>query len=64
MTNTSVGQGAGRDGNENVVNRNQPAKKTFGEEGSNKTQKKPDPHAQPSDVPNEGKYVGKSPFVR
>ena len=64
MVNTSIGQGGQRDGNENTATKNQAGKKTFGEQGTNKTQKKPDPHAKPSEVPNKGKYMEKTPFVR
>lgn len=38
--------------------------KVFGEEGTNKTQPKPDPHAKPSDVPGGGKFIEPSPFIR
>jgi hypothetical protein len=59
---TSVGQGGGRDANENEVTPAQP--KTFGEEGTNKTQPVPDPKAQPSDVPGRGKHMEPTPYVR
>ena len=64
MSNTSVGQGDGKDDNENDVGTSQPGKKTFGEEGTNKTQPVPDPKAQPTDVPGHGKHMEPSPFVR
>ena len=64
MSHTSVGQGDDRDENENDVSVGKPEKKTFGEEGTNKTQSVPDPKAKPSDVPGSGKYMEPSPFVR
>ena len=64
MTSTSVGQGEGLDKNENDVTVGKPKKKTFGEEGTNKTQPLPDPKAKPSDVPGSGKHMEPSPFVR
>lgn len=63
MTNTSVGQGEGKDNNENDASA-QPDRKTFGEEGTNKTQRVPDPKARPSDVPGSGKHIEPSPFIR
>lgn len=64
MVNTGTGQGGQRDGNENTGTKDQTAKKTPSEEGTNKTQPKPDPHAKRSEVPNKGKYMEKTPFVR
>lgn len=63
MSTTSVGQGEGKDDNENDASA-KPDRKTFGEEGTNKTQPLPDPKAKPSDVPGSGKYMEPSPFVR
>lgn len=63
MSTTSVGQGDGKDDNENDASA-QPDRKTFGEEGTNKTQPKPDPKAKPTDVPGSGKHMEPSPFVR
>ncbi len=62
MSTTSVGQGGGRDVNENDASSAKP--KTFGEEGTNKTQPQPDPKAQPSDVPGSGKHMEPTPYVR
>ena len=38
--------------------------KTYGEEGTNKTQPFPDPKAKPSDVPSGGKHIEPSPYTR
>lgn len=38
--------------------------KSFGEEGTNKTQPVPDPSAKPSDVSIGGKHVEPSPYTR
>jgi len=46
MSTTSVGQGSGRDKNENAISAGKPKKKTFGEEGTNKVQPAPDPKAK------------------
>lgn len=64
MHDVSVGQGGKRDDNENEVRKDKTLNKTFGEEGTNRTQPKPDPHAKPSDVPGRGKFIEPSPFVR
>jgi hypothetical protein len=64
MHDVSVGQGDGRDGNENKVQKDKTLNKTFGEEGTNKTQSKPDPDAKPSDVPSGGKHIPASPYTR
>ena len=63
MSATSVGQADGGDKNENDDSAGKP-KKTFGEEGTNKTQPVPDPKAKPSEVPGSGKHMEPSPFVR
>ena len=63
MSTTSVGQGEGKDNNKKGAGA-QPDSKTFGEEGTNKTQPVPDPKAKPSDVPGSGKHMEPSPFVR
>jgi hypothetical protein len=41
-----------------------PLKKNYGEEGTNKTQPQPDPHAKPSDVGVGGKFIEPTPFRR
>lgn len=65
MGNVSVGQGNQRDKNENRADKDDLAvNKTFGEEGTNKTQPEPDPNATPSDVPGLGKHIERSPFTR
>lgn len=64
MGETSVGQGKHGDNNENQVKKNAPPSKTFGEEGTNKTQPKPDPKAKPSDVGGGGKFIEPTPFTR
>ncbi|WP_372828601.1 hypothetical protein [Polaromonas sp.] len=64
MGKASVGQGNQSDNNENHVGKNTPSKKTFGEEGTNKTQPKPDPNAEPSDVGSGGKFIEPTPFTR
>lgn len=64
MPDVSVGPGGPEDGNENAVDKNHTPEKTFGEEGTNKTQPSPNPHATPSDVPGPGKHVNPSPYVR
>lgn len=63
MAEASVGQGNPGDNNENEVNKDTASKKTFGEEGTNKTQPKPDPNAEPSDV-GGGKFIERTPFTR
>ncbi len=64
MSHTSVGAGDSRDSNENDVDPVDTQKKTFGEEGTNKTQPLPDPKAKPEDVPEIGKHISSTPFVR
>ena len=64
MNDPSVRQGGKRDENENEVQEDETLNKTFGEEGTNKTESKPDPSAKPSDVPGAGKHMEPSPFVR
>lgn len=64
MAEASVGQGGPDDDNENDVGSNSPSRKTFGEEGTNKTQPKPDPNAKPSDVGGGGKFIEPTPFTR
>jgi len=64
MGEASVGNGNQTDGNENEVGKNTPARKTFGEEGTNKTQPQPDPNAKPSDVGGGGKFIESTPFTR
>ncbi|MBA4329789.1 MAG: hypothetical protein C0428_16310 [Polaromonas sp.] len=64
MGDTSIGQGQPADSNNTQVDKNKTPRKTFGEEGSNKTQSKPDPNAQPSDVGAGGKFIEPSPFTR
>jgi len=64
MGELSVGQGNQGDKNENGVKKDTTLNKTFGEEGTNKTQPKPDPNAKPSDVGNGGKFIESTPFVR
>ena len=64
MGDTSVGQGGQRDNNESNVGKDTASKKTFGEEGTNKTQPKPDPNAKPSDVGGGGKFIESTPFTR
>jgi hypothetical protein len=63
MTQASIGQGGQRDSNENVPQKGEEPKKTFGEEGTNKTQSEPDPNAKPSDV-GGGKFIAPTPFTR
>lgn len=62
--NVSVGQGGVEDSNENAVNPQQKPAKTFGDEGTNKTQPVPDPNAKPEEVPGLGKHVNPSPYTR
>ncbi|HYW56079.1 MAG TPA: hypothetical protein VE934_03915 [Polaromonas sp.] len=64
MGHTSVGVGDSRDNNENDADPVDAEKKTFGEEGTNKTQPLPDPKAKPDDVPGSGKHVSSTPYVR
>lgn len=64
MSDVGVGQGNGLDNNENDVKSDKTLNKTFGEEGTNKTQPKPDPDAKPSDVPGLGKHIPSSPYTR
>jgi len=60
---SSVGQGNRKDSNENKVDPDKAPQKTFGEEGTNKTQAQPDPNAEPSDV-GGGKFIEPTPFTR
>ncbi|WP_096698500.1 hypothetical protein [Polaromonas sp. AER18D-145] len=62
MADVSVGQSNRRDQNENEVEKDSTLNKTFGEEGTNKAQPKPDPNAKPIDV--GGKWIEPSPFTR
>lgn len=64
MSEASVGQGNQNDKNENDLGSGKGSKKTFGEEGTNKTQSKPDPNAEPSDVGAGGKFIEPTPFTR
>ena len=64
MAEASVGQGRPEDDNENKVRKDSKPSKTFGEEGTNKTQPEPDPNARPSDVGNGGKFIEPTPFTR
>jgi hypothetical protein len=64
MGNTSIGQGKPGDNNENAVDKDRAPGKTFGEEGTNKTQPEPDPNAKPSDVGAGGKFIESTPFTR
>jgi hypothetical protein len=64
MGDTSIGQGKPSDDNENKVDKNASPRKTFGEEGTNKTQPKPDPNAEASDVGVGGKFIESTPFTR
>jgi len=64
MRDVSVGQGNGLDNNENDVQKDNTLNKTFGEEGTNKTQPMPDPDAKPSDVLGGGKHIPSSPYTR
>jgi hypothetical protein len=63
MADVSVGQGNRRDRNENEVEKDSTLNKTFGEEGTNKVQPKPDPNAKPTDV-GSGKWIEPAPFTR
>jgi len=64
MTEVSVGKGGKYDDNDASEKADKTMIKTFGEEGTNKTQSVPDPKAKPSDVAGSGKYIQSSPFVR
>lgn len=64
MNDVSAGQGSKRDANENEVEKDKTPDRTYGEEGTNKTQPKPDPQAKSSDVPGTGKFIERSPFTR
>jgi hypothetical protein len=64
MAETSIGQGKAGDDNENKVAKNADPQKTFGEEGTNKTQSQPDPNAKASDVGVGGKFIESKPFTR
>lgn len=64
MGDASIGQGKSSDNNENAVEKDAIPSKTFGEEGTNKTQSKPDPNAQASDVGGGGKFIESTPFTR
>ncbi|MBA3594909.1 MAG: hypothetical protein H0W47_14105 [Polaromonas sp.] len=63
MGDASIGLGKPGDSNENEVEKDKVPSKTFGEEGTNKTQPKPDPNAKPSDV-GGGKFIESTPFTR
>jgi hypothetical protein len=64
MRHAGVRPDSQRNGNKNDAEKGTAPNKTFGEEGTNKTQPKPDPNAQPADVPGSGKHMEPSPFVR
>ena len=64
MGQASIGQGKPGDNNENDVQKDTTPSKTFGEEGTNKTQPKPDPNAKPSDGGGGGKFIEPTPFTR
>ncbi|MDO8375128.1 MAG: hypothetical protein Q7T39_24620 [Polaromonas sp.] len=64
MHDVSAGQGDERDDKESGVRKDKALNKTAGEEGTNRTQPQPDPHAKPSEVPGRGKFIEPSPFVR
>ena len=64
MGEASIGQEKPGDDNENQIGENTVPRKTFGEEGTNKTQPRPDPHAKPSDVGGGGKFIEPTPFTR
>ena len=64
MSDVSVGQGDATDSNENAAEKGRNNNsKTFGEEGTNKTQPLPDPDAKPSDV-GLGKFTESTPYTR
>ena len=63
MADVSVGQGNQRDRNENEVEKDSTLNKTFGEEGTNKAQPRPDPNTKPVDV-GVGKGIEPQPFSR
>jgi hypothetical protein len=52
------------DGKPQDVAKDDARSKSFGEEGTNKTQPIPDPSAKPSDVSIGGKHVEPSPYTR
>jgi hypothetical protein len=60
----SAGQRNESDGNQQGAEKDDSLNKTFGEEGTNKTQPVPDPKAKPSDVPSGGKHIEPSPYTR
>lgn len=64
MNDVSVGQGGQKDDNETHAEKDKTLNKTFGEEGTNKTQAVPDPKATRSEIPGTGKHMDSSPFVR
>ena len=64
MGDASIGQGRPGDNNENQVDKKSTPRKTFGEEGTNKTRPTPDPKAKPSDVGEGGKFMESTPFTR
>ena len=64
MTEVSVGQGGKHDDNDASEKADKTMTKTFGEEGTNKTQSVPDPQAEPSDVAGSTKHIPSSPFTR
>ena len=64
MHDVSVGQGGTADNNESAGQKDKTLNKTFGEEGTNKTQPLADPTAKPSNVPGHGKHIKRSPYTR
>jgi hypothetical protein len=64
MTVVSVGQGGKYDDNDASEKADKTMTKTFGEEGTNKTQFVPDPKVKSSDVAGSGKHIQYSPFTR
>ena len=60
-TGSEQGESGGRDaeGDKKAI-----PDRTFGEEGTNKTQPTPDPNARPSDVGAGGKFMEPTPFTR
>lgn len=59
-----TGKNSKRDDGKSEGQKDRMRSKAFGEEGTNKTQPKPDPHAKPSDVSGGGKFIEPSPFIR
>lgn len=64
MAVVSMGPGGKDDDNDASEKRDRTLNKTFGEEGTNKTQPVPDPTANSSEVPGSGKHIQSSPFTR